>query len=233
MEWIEELLNPSTIVALRSLEIQQGGLYLARASFFLSIAVSVISSLGIIAALWTAYLTRKSVRSANEALKLSHSIGRAWLAHSSYRSGELTESIIDGSLVLDGIIIRIAYKNCGQTPALQVHAQSKYDIVPRSQLSFKEYFSEDRTCGQMMLAPGEERHFDIHLNEQETKQLREKAYDILIEVVLDYKTVAEGLGIRRTRLSYRGAYNEGTIATDGQQSGILTAVSGPLGDFSD
>ena len=233
MDWFTHIFDFDTLVSLQSLKIQQDGIKLARASFFLSIAVSVISSLGIIAALWTAYLTRKSVRSASEALKISHSVGRAWLAHSDYLSGELTNSNIDGQHVANGLIIRVCYKNFGQTPALHVRAELHYEIIPASHTTTKRHLSDDRIIGQMMLAPSEERHFNIHLNDQDATKLRARTHDIIVEVVLDYKTVADELGIRRTRISYRGSYSPGTVVTGGQTSGSVTVVSGPLGDFAD
>lgn len=234
IDWFNHIFDFDTLISLESLNIQRDGISLARASFFLSIAVSAISSIGIITALWTAYLTRKSVRSAGEALKISHSVGRAWLAHSDYLSGALTKSNINGQYIENGLVIRVCYKNCGQTPALHVWAQSYYELIPILHTPTKKHLSDKRTTGQMMLAPSEERHFNIYLNDQDSEKLRAGTHDIIIEVVLDYQTVAEELGIRRTSLSYRGSYNPGTVATGGQQtSGSVTAVSGPLGDFAD
>lgn len=233
MDWINVFLDPSVAISVQSLKIQKESFDLSRASFFLSIVISIFSVLGIGAALWTAYLTRKAVNSAGKALKLSHSIGRAWLAHSDYRSGALTDSILGGVSVTNGIIVRVIYKNSGQTPALQVRAHAIYSLIKKFENGIGKLLDDSRTLGQMVIAPGEERHFDILLGDCETTQLRDQTHDLLIEVVIDYKTVAEELGIRRTRLSYRAHFNQGTIATGGQESGILTAISGPLGDFCD
>jgi hypothetical protein len=223
-----------TLLSLRSLDIQQQSLMLTKISVALSFGVAAASAIGITAALMTAAYQRRSIQPAVDALKVSQAASRAWLTHSHYESGILKDSVVDGRPVRNGFIIRIHYKNAGTTPALNVNAEFRFELVPPDTSNLVRKLPNERKRGTMVLAAGENRHASICLDDAQAAALVTGQSHLLIEAVLTYSTVLGEREPRMTRISYIGRYTGGSVqASDGSSGGPFNVQSGPLGDFMD